>query len=323
MQIRDLPKPVVAAKSDWLMGTTWLGFTPASDQPNARQKCQSTIQRQCSGGYVIEYITESFEQPNKGYETDPIYLAERDEHEKIKGCFVSVHKLRFTSRPLQEIIGNNEFKHLQDMWAKGGKRHRWSVAFPIIETYRIEGRPKAKDVLGDDAYLRLFGHMSATLRPLEQHHQIAIANLKITPVPATNSWIGIEDEFSSAERSVVSSLTERLVSRDLQHSQAQEGMTEERWAKVRRRAAWIADKFIRHRLKTNAMHCDACSFSPTTIIDGTGIRPRSLLDVHHKHPLAEGVRYTTIEDFTLLCPTCHRAEHALMNIGRSLLSEQN
>ncbi len=323
MQVQDLSKPVVASKADWLMGTTWLGFTPSNGSGYSRQQCQSTIQRQFSGGYVIEYITEAFSEPNPGYETDPVYLAEREQHQGIKGCFLSIHKLRFTSRPLEEIIGNEDYERLQDMWAKEGKRHRWSVAFPIIESYRIEGRPKAKDVLGNTAYQRLFGHPSATLRPLEQQDQIAIANLQITQVPATNSWIGIEDEFPSAERSEVSSLTERLLDRDLQNSQAQEGMTKERWAKVRRRAAWIADRFIQNRIKTNSVHCDVCRFSPNEITDGTGIRPRSLLDVHHKHPLAEGVRYTTVEDFTLLCPTCHRAEHALLKIGRSLLSEQH
>lgn len=321
MQIQDLSKPVVAAKSDWLMGTTWLGFTPTSNQSNARQKCQSTIQRQFSGGYVIEYITDAFNKPNAGYETDPVYLAERNEHETIKGCFVSIHKLRHTSRPLQEIIGNDEFEHLQDMWAINGIRQRWSVAFPIIESYRIEGRPKAKDVLGDAAYRRLFGHPSATLRSLDQHDQNAIANLEIVEVPASNFWIGIEDEFSSAERSEVSSLTKRLIDSDLQYSQAQEGMSEERWTKVRRRAAWMADRFIRKRFKSNSIHCDVCRFSPDKITDGTKIRPRSLMDVHHKHPLAEGVRYTTIEDFALLCPTCHRAEHALLKIGSSLISE--
>lgn len=319
MKIRDLPKPVVAAKSDWLMGTTWLGFTPTSSQPNARQQCESTIQRQFSGGYVIEYITDSFNKPNAGYETDPVYLSEREEHKKIKGCFVSVHKLRFTSRPLREIIGDDEFEHLQDMWAPNEIRQRWSVAFPIIESYRIIGKPKAKLVLGDDAFKERFAHRSSTLRRLSARDQLAIAELKISPAPAPNAWIAINDEFLAAELSEVRSRTEKLLNSDLQSLQAEEGMSEEKLAKIRRRAAWIAERFARNRSQSNSLYCDICKFSPAEAVKDAGIKPRSLLDVHHKHPLAEGKRYTSTEDFSLLCPTCHRTEHALLRVGKSLL----
>ena len=34
-----------------------------------------------------------------------------------------------------------------------------------------------------------------------------------------------------------------------------------------------------------------------------------LLDVHHKHPIAEGVRRTTLNDLTVLCANCHRLAH--------------
>jgi len=70
MQIRDLPAPVTASKADWLAGTTWLGFTPTEGDLTARNKCQSTIQRQLGGGYVIEYVTEQFSEPNPGFEKD-------------------------------------------------------------------------------------------------------------------------------------------------------------------------------------------------------------------------------------------------------------
>lgn len=48
---------------------------------------------------------------------------------------------------------------------------------------------------------------------------------------------------------------------------------------------------------------------PKIVLDPKIVNPRSLLDVHHKNPLDEGERYTTIRDFALLCPTCHRVEH--------------
>ncbi|RYD90908.1 MAG: hypothetical protein EOP50_15165, partial [Sphingobacteriales bacterium] len=147
MLVKDLPEPVTASKADWLAGTTWLGFTPIGSGDNARAQCQSTIQRQFGNGYVIEYITEQFSEPNPGFENDPSYLAEREAHKELAGRFIAVHKLRSTARPLQSIVGEDEFAKLQDMWAQAGKRYRWSVAFPIVETFEVVGKPKAKSVL--------------------------------------------------------------------------------------------------------------------------------------------------------------------------------
>ena len=215
---------------------------------------------------------------------------------------------------MEAILGADGYKKLQDMWAQGGKRWRWSVAFPIIESYRIVGQPKAKEVLGDAGYLRLFAHSSATLRPLNDAEQASLADLDLEPVTANNAWIAIEDEFQNAELSDIPKQTERDIERDLAGN-ALEGMTEERKAKVRKRAAWLADRFVRARMKAGTLTCDECGFDPAQCFPGGGVRPRSLIDVHHKHPLEEGVRYTTVRDFALLCPTCHRIEHARMKLA--------
>jgi 5-methylcytosine-specific restriction enzyme A len=75
MQIHDLPAPVTAAKADWLPGTHWLGFTPTDGSGTARERCRATINSQMRGGYVIEYVTRKFDDPNPGFESDPRYLA--------------------------------------------------------------------------------------------------------------------------------------------------------------------------------------------------------------------------------------------------------
>jgi 5-methylcytosine-specific restriction protein A len=106
---------------------------------------------------------------------------------------------------------------------------------------------------------------------------------------------------------------ERAIGRDLA---ALEGMDAERLAKVKRRAAWIADRFIRERQKAGMITCDACTFDPSKLAAELGVKPRGFLDVHHKNPLDEGVRYTTTADFALLCPTCHRAEHVRLRTMR-------
>jgi 5-methylcytosine-specific restriction protein A len=80
---------------------------------------------------------------------------------------------------------------------------------------------------------------------------------------------------------------------------------------VRKRAAWLADRFIRRRARDGQLTCDNCGFDPTCKIANTAVKARSLLDVHHMNPLDEGIRYTTEADFCLLCPNCHRFMHRL------------
>lgn len=314
MKIKDLPAPVTASKADWLAGTTWLGFTPTDDNLTARNKCQSTIQRQFDNGYVVEYITEQFSQPNPGFERDPAYLQEREAHKELAGRLIAVHRLRTTARALEDVIGAVDYKKIQDMWAQENKRCRWSVAFPIVESYTILGHPKAKAVFGEKMYRRLYQRSSATLRALNDEEREAIATLEIARLRTENAWIGIEDEIPFAEKSQIELKTERLIREDL-NDRVLEGMTEERRTKIRRRAAWIAEKFIRQRRRAGTLMCDDCAFDPATIFDPNKVNPRSLLDAHHLHPMDEGERYTTIMDFALLCPTCHRVEHQRLKHG--------
>jgi 5-methylcytosine-specific restriction protein A len=152
---------------------------------------------------------------------------------------------------------------------------------------------------------------SAILRVLSDRHRNAIADLDLEPVSAFNAWIGIEDEIELASRSQIDPNTLRTISNDLDDT-ALEGQREERRLKLRRRAAWLADKFVSARRRKNELFCDECKFDPATRTELAGVSARSLLDVHHKNPLEEGIRYTNVADFALLCPTCHRIEHALM-----------
>jgi 5-methylcytosine-specific restriction endonuclease McrA len=128
----------------------------------------------------------------------------------------------------------------------------------------------------------------------------------------------------AAKRLPIDPQLRMAIDRDLSEP-AIEGMSKEYWMRVRTRAAWMAGRFLKDRTQNKSLRCDQCSFDPATRVDVSVIRPRSLLDVHHKHPLEEGVRYTNISDFALLCPTCHRIEHAMLkaatSTARSRLSE--
>ena len=312
-RIADLPFPVTAAKADWLMASHWIGFTPVSDAPDADIRCQNTVAGQFGSGYVLEYITRTFGTPNPGFEADPLYLSERTTHSGVAGKLVAVHRLLSTARPLKTIVGQADFERIQDMWAEDGRRRRWSVAFPVVESYEITSKPYANQVFTAEAMQRLFAHPSATLRPLNDSERAAITVLPIAPRSTMNSWIAIESEIVAAEGSVIDRNIVSNIEADLRAA-AMEGMTTEQRAKVRLRAAWLAQKFVRQRQKAGELTCDECSFNPAHLVSGTPLKPRSLLDVHHLHPLDEGVRVTTLADFALLCPTCHRFEHALLKV---------
>jgi 5-methylcytosine-specific restriction protein A len=310
MRIKDLPAPVTAAKADWLPGTHWIGFTPVDGSTNAREKRRAAINAQIDGGYIIEYVTLKFDDPNPGFETNPQYLADKAAHGEVAGKFIAVHRLRPSARSLRTILGDQEFEQLQDMWADGDKRYRWSVAFPIIESYALTPPRTANEVLSREAMARVFAHPSGTLRPLNDDERNQIAELEIKRRPTINAWIGIEDEVRMAEQSQINPDTIKLINGDLSLA-ALEGMSEEQKAKIRRRAAWLADIFIRKRARAGRLLCDNCGFDPAKKIAATAITARSLLDVHHMNPLEEGVRYTTETDFCLVCPNCHRFMHRL------------
>jgi 5-methylcytosine-specific restriction enzyme A len=312
--IRDLPLPVMAAKADWLVSDHWLGFTPTDGSGEAQERCRSTITKQFRGGYVLEYITLKFGEPNSDFLDDPLYRTDRDSHRKVAGRLVAIHRLRPSSRPLRTILGDAEFNRIQDMWAEQGKRHRWSVAFPIIESFSIINPPLANEVFTGDQMRRIFAHPSATLRPLSDDERRAIGNLEIVSRPVLNAWVGIEDEITMAEASEIAPAIQRAINIDLGGS-ALEGMTDERKVKIRLRAAWLAERFVKNRRAAGLLCCDECGFDPIAKTTGTQIKPRSLMDVHHRTPLDEGKRYTNLQDFMLLCPTCHRFIHQTMRVS--------
>jgi predicted HNH restriction endonuclease len=124
----------------------------------------------------------------------------------------------------------------------------------------------------------------------------------------------IESDFHLIAPDRISRVILSQVVKDLES--ALEGMPEERKVKFRYRAAWLAQQFVEMRRLDHALKCDRCAFDPSVLHELGHLKPRSLFDVHHKDPLAEGLRYTTLDDFLLLCPTCHRIEHALLAAKR-------
>lgn len=84
-----------------------------------------------------------------------------------------------------------------------------------------------------------------------------------------------------------------------------EGLPVLRQHLLRERAIGLRPKVLRHREKSG-LACDCCGRAePSYDIH----MQRAMFEVHHKVPLASGVRKTKITDVDLLCATCHRLIH--------------
>lgn len=79
---------------------------------------------------------------------------------------------------------------------------------------------------------------------------------------------------------------------------------------ARERAIGLRSRMLRHREKAG-LSCDCCGRSePNLDVE----MQRAMYEVHHKIPLASGVRKTTLAHLDLLCAACHRLIHRAMVI---------
>ena len=124
----------------------------------------------------------------------------------------------------------------------------------------------------------LSGDIPSVQRNDDEREQISMPEIESRT--AANAWIGIDAEIAMASQSKINRGTQNLINNDLVFA-AFEGLTEERMAMLRKRAAWIADRFIRYRMQSGRLICDKCGFDPVTKIANTKVTARSLLDVHH------------------------------------------
>jgi predicted HNH restriction endonuclease len=69
------------------------------------------------------------------------------------------------------------------------------------------------------------------------------------------------------------------------------------------------------RLELDELTCQGCGFSPPRELSVGLPLKGTVVEVHHRNPVAEGERETTLQDLVTLCPTCHRL---LPAIGRTL-----
>ena len=78
------------------------------------------------------------------------------------------------------------------------------------------------------------------------------------------------------------------------------------------KAARLAKELARKKSKSGKLTCEACKCIPENDYKNTETTI-DIIEAHHRIPLAKGERNTKPEDFCMLCPSCHRAVHKLIN----------
>lgn len=314
MRISDLPRAISAVKGHWNpvirrsdAGDIWVGFTPSSDDPSSRQQLRSTINRQMGHGYVLEYVSISLPPPNPT--ARPLTQEEKALHATAAGALTAVLKL--ANRPVhaRDLIGSEQYEDLQDRWDQSGDRVRWSEAYPVIEAWGIDGWPKARDVLGLEVAARRCEMQSRVLKPLENDDRAKLAHLELQPVnlPAEGIAAAHYVELSRLENQDRGIPIDRLAPEDRwlnEDYSAVEGITKEKRIRLAQRDRRLVTILKRIR----ELQCAICSYDP--IARGANrAQARAILEAHHKTPVSAGKRLSRIEDFILLCPTCHREVH--------------
>jgi hypothetical protein len=208
----------------------------------------------------------------------------------------------YASKPTSELsdwdLAKYDLRKSEVTERPGDPRHRLCEKLYAYSPRRVIGLE-----LDEAEFLR--GHFNGAVVSGNEQQRLFQSTIS---VPNNSQETG---ETSSPEGDLFGSDVDKLIDEDL-CDWALEGLSVVQKAKRRQRAYKLALRFINDRLQRGSFFCDACTFDPITKTRGTSINPRSLLDVHHINPLTDGVRKSRLTDFRLLCPNCHRFEHALL-----------
>jgi 5-methylcytosine-specific restriction protein A len=315
MLIGDLPRPILTVKGHFnpefpdrvTPRNGWVGFTPTRDEPASREQLRATVSRQMGNGYVLEYVTLSRPPPNAA--ARPITPEEKDLHARAAGSLTAVFKLARRHVHARDLVDPQQYKDMQDRWDQRGDRARWSVAFPIIEAWEINGWPKARNVLGMEAAGRTCELQSQSLKPLEADDQAKLAPLEIAPInlPADGLAARYFVALAQQENRENSRPADSLSPQDrplLEDYSAVEGMTKEQRIRV-----VLRDRQLVKALKRiGPLRCSNCTYDPIQR-GASQAQARAILEAHHVLPVSAGERLSRLSDLVLLCPTCHREVH--------------
>ncbi len=173
---------------------------------------------------------------------------------------------------------------------------QWPVAVVLSEVYSIEGEPRLIDDLGFDDRRILANAFDSVRRDdvLIAELWKALSDIQVrrrwdvTPPPGFRDP-GKVQMFGTMHPSVSPSSMEG------------KRISEESIKLERDRSLARAVKEQNRRINGGVIVCEVCEFRDAS---------EALFDAHHLEPLATGIRQSRVDDFAVLCPTCHRWAHA-------------
>lgn len=172
---------------------------------------------------------------------------------------------------------------------------QWPVAVVLSEVYAIEGEPLLIDDLGFPDRMILANAYDGVRRDDVQMQKLWDA---LQGLPVHRRWdvprlAGFRDpQREELKGSMYPTLTttssegKRVYKLSLEAERSR-GLAQA--VKARNRAA-----------NGGTLVCEACGFTD---------EQSQMFDAHHLDPLATGIRESRVDDFAVLCPTCHRWAH--------------
>jgi 5-methylcytosine-specific restriction protein A len=172
---------------------------------------------------------------------------------------------------------------------------QWPVAVILSEVYRIEGEPLLIEDLGFpdrniltnayDGVIRNDERIGQLWTSLRSRHVTRLWDVK--PPPGFSDP-GKVQMYGSKYLNVPAGSTEgKRIWTEMQ-------------IKERDRTLSKAVKDLNRTRNHGVVICEACDLA-----DESG----TLFDAHHLDPLGKGPRWSSVESFAVLCPTCHRWAH--------------
>lgn len=172
---------------------------------------------------------------------------------------------------------------------------QWPVAVVLSEIYRIEGEPLLIDDLGFPDRNILANAYDGVLRDEERLTQLW-ESLRKRPIARRWDIQTLPGFYDPGKVQMYGSSYPKILSSSAEGKR----IWKEMQVKERDRALSKAVK-DQNRSRNNGMViCEACDLS-----DESG----ALFDAHHLDPLGKGPRWSNVENFAVLCPTCHRWAH--------------
>jgi 5-methylcytosine-specific restriction enzyme A len=172
---------------------------------------------------------------------------------------------------------------------------QWPVAVVLTEVYHIQAEPRLVEDLGFVDRSILANAYDAVLRNDDQMRRLwtVLHNYPVTRRWEVKSLPGFRDPEKVQH---CGTFYPRIT------ASSPEGKRIFKEVRVAERDPKLAKAAKNNNRVKNGgiIVCEACDFK-----DNDG----ALFDAHHQDPLGKGPRWSSIESFVILCPTCHRWSH--------------